>query len=277
MADMDEDAPITSLYNQPNEDNEEGDETQDFRLLASLSSKTGSLPKRGEKDFEPHGTKQQDGVLAASRQAMHDALDYTRFHLPKAHIRGFYYGEGVGEGLERDDVHPEDRILGQLGSRMKGNTKVVLWLLPEEALYLVERGNLDLWWPNKSSYHGVEEGESEKIENTGDEDDGAPMSLQAAYAMLVGLDGERGKISLERYNVYANLKRNGYVVMRGPDWDPNIPTKSFGHGSAPGESNGMFNWLFNPFRKRYYTFSVWPISKARFIQIFTILSTAKWR
>ncbi|KAF7923953.1 hypothetical protein BELL_0195g00020 [Botrytis elliptica] len=267
MADMDEDAPINSLHNQPNDDNEEGDETQDFRLLASLSSKTGSLPKRGEKDFEPHGTQQQDGVLAASRQAMHDALDYTRFHLPKAHVRAFYYGEGVGKELERDELVAEEWRKGlepdhvivvegprgphfrTIGRANEGKHKSSLWLLPEEALYLVERGNLDLWWPNKSSYNGVEDGESEKAGQSENGDDGVPMSLQAAYAMLIGLDGERGKISLERYNVYANLKRNGYVVMRGPDWDPNVPTKPFEQGLIPGESKGMFTWLYDLFAK----------------------------
>jgi len=93
MADVDEDAPVTLLSNQANDENDPSDETQDFRLLASLTSKTGhQIPKRGEKDFERHGTKHQDSILEASRQAMHDVLSYTRVHLPKSHIRGFYYG-----------------------------------------------------------------------------------------------------------------------------------------------------------------------------------------
>ncbi|KAJ4306980.1 tRNA-splicing endonuclease subunit sen54 [Collariella sp. IMI 366227] len=43
---------------------------------------------------------------------------------------------------------------------------------------------------------------------------GFPLSLQAAYALLIGEDGERGKISLQKFQVYANLKRCGYNVLR---------------------------------------------------------------
>ena len=73
-------------------------------------------------------------------------------------------------------------------------------LLPEEALYLVERGNLDLRW-QVDGEGGVEE-------------EGLPMNLQAAYTFLVGALG----LTLERFNVYAGLKRSGYVVLRGPAW-----------------------------------------------------------
>jgi len=104
MVDLDEDPPI-GPGTRIDDDQESGDETQDFLRLASLTSKTTQLPKRGEKDFEPHGTKHQDGVLAASRQAMHDVLDYTRVHPPKAHVRAFYYGV---DSLERDKVIDEE-------------------------------------------------------------------------------------------------------------------------------------------------------------------------
>ena len=53
----------------------------------------------------------------------------------------------------------------------------------------------------------------------GEEDDkereeGIRMSLQAAYAYLLGKQG----LMLERYKVYAGLKRSGYVVQRRPAW-----------------------------------------------------------
>lgn len=238
-----EDAPINSLHNQVLEDHDPSDETQDFRFLASLTSKSGAtIPKRGEKDFEPHGTRHQDGVLAASRQAMHEALDHTRFHTPKNHIRAFYYGS---ESLERDEAIEEQWRKGldddhvvvvenskgphfkTMGKSTLGKKDTRLWLLPEEALYLVERGNLDLWWPTVSSFTSImresadaeeEQGEDSKIE----QDDGLPMSLQAAYAMLTGRDGERGKITLEKYSVYANLRRTGYVVLRPSDADQTL-------------------------------------------------------
>ncbi|RMZ77658.1 hypothetical protein DV738_g4251, partial [Chaetothyriales sp. CBS 135597] len=41
-----------------------------------------------------------------------------------------------------------------------------------------------------------------------------PMSLQGAYASFIGKSG----LTLERYLVYAGLKRSGYVVQRAPTW-----------------------------------------------------------
>jgi tRNA-splicing endonuclease subunit Sen54 len=78
-----------------------------------------------------------------------------------------------------------------------------VWLLPEEALYLLERGSLDIRWPSTDS--------SEE-----DEDDlSIPMSLQAAYACFIG----RGALTLERFSVYSGLRRGGYTLLRAPSWD----------------------------------------------------------
>jgi len=41
-----------------------------------------------------------------------------------------------------------------------------------------------------------------------------PMSLQGAYASLIGKSG----LTLERYIVYAGLRRSGYTVARAPTW-----------------------------------------------------------
>ncbi|KAF4630512.1 hypothetical protein G7Y89_g7625 [Cudoniella acicularis] len=274
MAEIDEDTPITSLHTQSLEDNDPSDETQDFRLLAALTLKSGQLPKRGEKDFEPHGTKHQDGVLEASRQAMHDALAYTRAHIPKNHIRGLYYGdaslkrdevvlEDWRKGLDEDHVVLVESVKGPhfktMGKATLGKKHPSLWLLPEEALYLVERGNLDLWWPTRSSFTGVVHDEDDDQQDNGGKevkaealegiDEGAPMSLQAAYAMLIGNNGERGKVSLDRYTVYANLKRNGYAVFRAPEWDPTKPgeSHSFQVVNSLKESPSIFDWLFGLF------------------------------
>jgi tRNA-splicing endonuclease subunit Sen54 len=263
MADIDEDPPINPRTN-IDEDHDPSDETQDFLLLASLTSKTGhQLPKRGEKDFERHGTRHQDDLLNASRQAMHDALDYTRIHTTRIHVRGYYYG---AEGLSRDEVVPEEWRKGldddhvvvvesskgphfrTMGKTTLGKRQTSLWLLPEEALYLVERGNLDLWWPSPSSFKGrIDEEESDSKPKDQDaqeeKDEGVPMSLQAAYAMLIGDDSEKGKVSLERYTVYANLKRTGYVVLRAPEWDPKAPVLRPDQ-DAPTGSTSIFTWLF---------------------------------
>lgn len=98
-----------------------------------------------------------------------------------------------------------------LGSR--DGKSVRLWLLPEEILYLLERGTVDVRWP-------AEDGDDDAL--------GVPMSLQGAYAAFIGREDEvGGALTFERYSVYAGLKRMGYVVHRAPSWD--------GPGESPGE------------------------------------------
>ena len=118
---------------------------------------------------------------------------------------------------------------------------------------MVERGNLDLWWPSRSSYTGVfgeRDGEIQVSEVGDGMDEGTPMSLQAAYAMLIGQDGERGKISLERYTVYANLKRTGYVVLRAPDSDPAVRDPRHSFETDPEQSPSLFTQIFGRFFAR---------------------------
>jgi tRNA-splicing endonuclease subunit Sen54 len=265
MAELDDDITAGNLQDQSNDDNDPTDDLPDFRCLASFTSKSGKLPKRGEKDFEPHGTKHQGNVLEASRQAMHEALSHTRIHPPKAYLRGYYYGDA---GLKRDEVIGEESRQGldddhivvvnsakgphfkTMGKMTQGQKYGSIWLLPEEALYLVERGSLDLWWPTRSSFAGIIESIqggrnlAEKSDQA-EEDAGIPMSLQAAYAMLIGQDGERGKVSLERYTVYANLKRTGYAISRAPDWGAKTTGKRRGQAGIPPtkELPSLFNWL----------------------------------
>lgn len=79
-----------------------------------------------------------------------------------------------------------------------------LWLLPEEVIFLLERGALDVRWPAR------------------EDDNGGivlPMSLQGAYAMFISdEEPHAGSLTLERYAVYAGLKRLGYTVLRAPSW-----------------------------------------------------------
>ncbi|KAI1214449.1 tRNA-splicing endonuclease subunit sen54 N-term-domain-containing protein [Annulohypoxylon truncatum] len=254
------------------------DETQDFRLFASLFDKKGASGKtlrRGEKDFEAHGTRAQAGALEASRDAMRDVLSYTRSHKPKDWNRGWYFPDkwaGAPDGAEEGEVEVEgvkgaglfarervvvveEEIKGPLSQSVgrvvtgiegyKGTPGwLKTWLLPEEALYLVERGSLDLWWPARGIedvFPAKKDGQSEAGEETKEFEDyelGVPLSLQAAYALLIGYDGERGKVSLEKYQVYANLRRTGYKIMRATHMPlpPPLPAKP---------SQNLWQWLIS--------------------------------
>lgn len=99
-----------------------------------------------------------------------------------------------------------------------------LRLLPEETLYLLERGNLDVRWAGGDGCAG-----------------GVVWSLQGAYAQLVG----RGRVGLERYTVYAGLKRSGYVVQRGPAWDEEEEGGGVeGRGAEVGRGESVYAWMY---------------------------------
>ncbi|KAL9109164.1 MAG: hypothetical protein Q9227_006089 [Pyrenula ochraceoflavens] len=208
MADADEDArPLQSTA-----DIDPSEETQDFRFLTSLSifnNDNPNVPRRGDKDFEPNPTQTQLTALDASRQAMHDAISHPRLHVEHSRIIGQFC-------LDREDDRcvrinhfsgTHFRSLGSVDSRNRA------WLLPEEALYLIERGSLDLRWPDAEGFEGA---------------NAIPMSLEGAYSTFIG----RGGLTVERYQVYSSLKRAGYIVTRAPSWD-DIDTYANGPRSGP--------------------------------------------
>jgi tRNA-splicing endonuclease subunit Sen54 len=172
-----------------------------------------TIPRRGEKDFEPDGTNHQDRVLADSRQAMYNALSLERIQPPKSHVRATWH-----ENLQRASVTkprgPHFQTVGKQES--SGN----LWLLPEETLWLLERGTITCWWES-----------------------GLPMSLQGCYAACLG-DGSG--LTLERFQVFANLKRTGYTIMRAPSWDSSVADCV---GSIETQQRGVSTWVVGLFCK----------------------------
>jgi len=228
MADADEDAirPSHPGVGERDGDDDGEDDTFDFRFLSSLNlttAATGALPKRGVKDFEPHPTALQSNTLAASRQAMRDALSHTRIHVPKSHVVGVYNAK---TGLTRV-AQIKGQMFRNIGKDVSGGG---VDLLPEEALWALERGSLDVRWDDGSA-------------NTADE--GLPVSLQGAYAAFIG-EGENGcgNLTIEKYQVYAGLKRVGYTVLRAEEWDGNdnhpVGTSRMQEFAA---ASGIFSWL----------------------------------
>jgi tRNA-splicing endonuclease subunit Sen54 len=256
-----------------------GPSSSQYRKTAGVSAQT---IRRGEKDFEAHGTRVQADALEQSRGAMRDVLSYTRVHTTGGGgaggmgglVRGWFFpgwwegfceegeegeGERKGEGEKKPFGFVRERVVvlegssvasQALGRAVTGQAKDRPargrdWLLPEEALYLVERGSLDLWWPLKEleeifppegavAAAGAEEGEVEEVDEY---DAGIPLSLQAAYALLIGNDGERGKISLQKFQVYSNLKRCGYNVLRAPPIPTTLTTPQ------PSPTTTLWQWF----------------------------------
>ena len=164
---------------------------------------------------------------------MHAALSVPRVHHPKNHILGRFDASTCMVVVDRPKG-PHFRTIG----RAKG---LKVWLLPEEALYLVERGSLDVRWPvcgdgaNDDNEDGDETGDElgrhdgrEEVNKPkqvsssvdADEQEGIPMSLQGAYTAFLGMQSEGpGKLTLQQYIVYTSLKRLGYIVMRSRKLD----------------------------------------------------------
>jgi tRNA-splicing endonuclease subunit Sen54 len=224
------------------EDNDPEEEIQDFRFL----NQAQKLPSRGVKDFEPHGTNLQQSTLNASREAMHTALSQTRFHGTDK-PRAVYATEGNGAWVfnptgqwvkSTGKVKPVPGRVTELIDG-EGNVKeqklMRMWLLPEEALWLIERGSLDLRYPAEE---GQEEGE------------GIPMSLQGAYAAYIGREKEDG-LKLEQFTVYQYLKRCGYHVFRARENLHNIPSSTSRPAATDAKQGTPFlvselwRWLFS--------------------------------
>lgn len=155
---------------------------------------------------------------------MHAALSFPRLQTPKAALRGSYSPD-TGRVQVRHPRGTHFRTMGaavRKGDATDGGAGAVV-LKEEEALYLVERGALELRFAAKrqeaSDVGGEGDDEEERAEKEGangeEEDSGLPMSVQAAYTFLIGAGHG---LSLERFIVYAGLKRSGYIVLRAPGW-----------------------------------------------------------
>ena len=287
-------APGESTEEAPTAEEALEEETQDFRLFGSLFRKKTNISaqtiRKGEKDFESHGTRAQENALEQSRQAMEEALSFTRVHKTKDYVRGWYFPDWWADwddeqtelakrrpASEQPEQNPfedlcvRDRVVlvenskgyaRTMGRVITGQAKDrpargMDWLLPEEALFLVERGDLDLWWPTReleelfppspqksdpetSDQPNTNSGSAadEASETLDEYDRGVPISLQTAYALLIGGEDERGKVSLHKFQVFAGLRRMGYMLQRAPS-PPPIHPPSVPTGVA------LWQWLFS--------------------------------
>nr|GAT42654.1 predicted protein [Mycena chlorophos] len=214
--------PQAALHADTMEDGEqgsddEGDVVLDWSKLVPAAARP-VIPRRGEKEFEPQpggGSGLQVHVLDRARNAMFDALratrtissktvSYTLWHpqISRAHVvlaRGTHFNS-LGHSVPRP-------ILTQDGAQ---KAQKRLELLPEEALYLIERGSAFCW--KETTVDVAQVDAAERVL-------GAPMSVQQAYTEMIGKEN----LTLERYQVYAYLKRLGYVVTRTTAPNPEYP------------------------------------------------------
>ncbi|KAI5449698.1 tRNA-splicing endonuclease subunit sen54 [Naganishia albida] len=185
------------------------------------------IPKRGEKDFEPldETVTIQEKMLRESRQALFDGLSGVRGTSSKniSHttlsanspfaqvqlVRGNLFltlGHTIrAKGKPSAAAAAQDAIPPANTSTME--------LLPEEALYLLERGTMQIWCA--PSAYDPALGRTEQVGYEFDEEvqgfkGMVEMSVMEGFSRFIGQEG----LSLERYQVYAGLKRLGYTVQR---------------------------------------------------------------
>ncbi|KAJ7188029.1 tRNA-splicing endonuclease subunit sen54 N-term-domain-containing protein [Mycena filopes] len=187
---------------------DEGDVVLDWTKLLPAAARP-VIPRRGEKEFEPQpggGSGLQLHVLDRSRNAMFEALKATRTISSKAVSYAMWHPEIarahviVGRGtLFTSMGHSVPRPVVDASGSIKTQKRVEL--LPEEALYLIERGTVFCWKESSLELTGVD-GLEEVL--------GPLISVQQAFSEMIGAED----LTLERYQVYAYLKRLGYVVTR---------------------------------------------------------------
>ncbi|KAG8985017.1 tRNA-splicing endonuclease subunit sen54 [Tulasnella sp. JGI-2019a] len=251
-----------------------------LRVSQNVSIDRPIIPKRGEKDYEPTGgpskyqntgSNLQKHSLDRARDAMYTALTANRGISSKTVSYGLWYPgtSHVEVALARGTMFAGMGYFNQRSVLVgEGATKEVpsrkrLELLPEEALFLIERGSMYCW--------RAEDGDNsihQQVASAGqlgvalEEVIGTPMSVQQAFAEMIC---EGRTISLEEYQVFAYLKRLGYVVTRArqPDGAATYPTAGrlvSPISSKPPISSVIFRLAFIPFR---WLQRVWsPFSKS---------------
>jgi tRNA-splicing endonuclease subunit sen54 N-term len=129
-----------------------------------------------------------------SARARSKSVSYAVWYpnLARAHVtvaRGVHF-TSMGHSVQR----PSSSSLPAGGPRKR------LELLPEEALYLMEKGALFCWKASRDDEHDDAPGEDENEDKDVEWDSasqGAPMSVQQAYAEMIG----REDLTLDRYQV----------------------------------------------------------------------------
>ncbi|EAU86300.1 hypothetical protein CC1G_08024 [Coprinopsis cinerea okayama7 len=183
------------------------------------------IPKRGEKEYEPragvgNASSLQQHVLDRSRNAMFETLRATRTTSSKAISYAIWHPSlsraevTLNRGIHFSSMgHSAPRTIPTTSTGGTPKVHKRLELLPEEAIYLIERGSLFCWkW-----VEGLQDqlAQDEKLENVA----GAPMSVQQAYAEMIGKED----LTLEKFQVFAYLRRLGYVVTRTEPPTPYYP------------------------------------------------------
>ncbi|XP_012517773.1 PREDICTED: tRNA-splicing endonuclease subunit Sen54 isoform X7 [Propithecus coquereli] len=169
-------APVTGRHSDPGQ--QKGGERA--RELLAARSRPQKLPQRshGPKDFLPDGSAAQAERLRLCREELWQLLAEERVERLGSLVAAEWRPE---EGFV-ELKSPAGKFWQTMGFSEQGRQR----LHPEEALYLLECGSIQLFHQD------------------------LPLSIQEAYQLLLTED----TITLLQYQVFSHLKRLGYVVRR---------------------------------------------------------------
>ncbi|XP_061568353.1 tRNA-splicing endonuclease subunit Sen54 [Cololabis saira] len=156
--------------------------------LFAARSRTHKLPVRGQKDFFPSDSEEQRRRLEQSLDEHWSLVSEERVERLGNLVKGIWVpGEQIVE-LQS----PAGKFWQTMGFSANGKQH----LLPEEALHLMECGNLQVFHQD------------------------LPLSIQDGYEMFLSPD----TLTLQQYQVFGHLKRLGYVVLR---FDPSSEPSAY--------------------------------------------------
>lgn len=173
---------------------DEDEVAQDWSEAAKVSVKsmTSSIPKRGEKDYEPDGTNVQELLLFRAREAMFETLaNSPRGSAMSNQVKAYYDQDYHGAMLP----HAKGNFLQTMGTADKEGR---CWLKFHEFVYLAERGTILPFYSKNPMDGRVEE---------------VPLSMQDVYSLF------KSQAEMDLYFVYAHLKRLGFIVAANDNRD----------------------------------------------------------
>lgn len=174
------------LGESPDSDVEDDELIQDWSQVAQLSIRSSTLPKRGEKDYEPDGTNVQELLLYRARKSMFDTLSNSARGSVLKNLVKAYYDPNEHKAVI---LKPRGNFLHTLGKMNKDGT---VWLEFYEFVYLAERGTVTPFY----KMDGIDWINQE-----------LPLSIEELYTLF------KSQEELDIFFVFANLKRLGFIVM----------------------------------------------------------------
>ncbi|XP_071403589.1 tRNA-splicing endonuclease subunit Sen54 [Centroberyx affinis] len=156
--------------------------------LFAARARSHKIPVRGQKDFFPNDSEEQRRRLEQSLNEHWSLISEERVERLGNLVKAVW--------IPSEQIVELQSPAGKFWQTMGFSANGKQCLLPEEALYLMECGNLQVFYRD------------------------LPLSIQDGYERFLSSD----TVTLQQYQVFGHLKRLGYVVNR---FDPSSVPSSY--------------------------------------------------